>query len=143
MVEFEILSGAGGFELLRCQSNCRQFEKLECRWDATSLKTNVGSQAKMYIRPIQKDLPLVPEEDSGNQIKEQCSFCNNEFPINNLRKHVELCIEEGLTKASNEDTVRASYSWNTATHVVDNHLPQSYFSAVDEVINEVSKTHSH
>lgn len=139
LAEFEKLSGAGGFELLRCQSNCRHLEKIECRWDVNSLKTNVGSQAKIYIRPIQKDLPIVPVEDSEIQIKETCSFCNKEFPINHLRKHIEMCIDEVMPiatqPATDEATVIVSESCE-AVPPVDDELPDLSLYDVAEVISE-------
>jgi hypothetical protein len=142
VVEFEKLSGAGGFELLRCQSNCRHLDKLDCRWDVNSLKMNIGSQAKIYIRPIQADLDVNPVEDLDNQIKDTCSICNMDFPINNLRQHVQMCSGESLGLAivshaaatNHETTIVISDRRDT---VVDE-LPDLDLVDVAQVFSEVS-----
>ena len=62
---FPKLSGAGGFELLRCVANSRLLEPL-----STSVSSNpklmkaVIGKSRIYIRPIQKDLNLDLENDS-------------------------------------------------------------------------------
>ena len=59
---FPKLSGAGGFELLRCVANSRLLEPL-----STSVSSNpklMKAKSRIYIRPIQKDLNLDLQNDS-------------------------------------------------------------------------------
>ena len=61
---FQQLKDAGGFELLQCQSNCRKLSMITCPWTVKDLKANLGTQSKIYVRPIQHNLstkPLKPE----------------------------------------------------------------------------------
>lgn len=90
--EYPQLESIGGFELLRCLPNCRHLEVLDCNWDAMSLKTNVGGQAKIYIRPIQKNIATdnvdrIPKEDTY----EECTRCSTLIKIRDLRSHLENC----------------------------------------------------
>ena len=48
---FPQLKNCGGFELLRCVSNCRVLESIEYAMAIKTGKTSVG-QGKIYIRPI-------------------------------------------------------------------------------------------
>ena len=55
---FPKLDGAGGYELLRCLPNSRSLAKLQTPQGGhtpESLKRDVG-QARIYIRPLQRDL---------------------------------------------------------------------------------------
>ena len=106
---FPQLKDVGGFELLHCQSNCREFQLITCSWSVESLKKVIGSQAKIYVRPIQKNLKVNDVENEGpSNLKEACSKCSKEFPISELRQHVLSCIEsddqESLPDLLNEET---------------------------------------
>ena len=57
---FPKLKNCGGFELMHCVANCRTLSVVECASLVTELKANVGSQSKIYLRPIQKDLSTAP-----------------------------------------------------------------------------------
>ena len=50
-IGFPQLKNCGGFELLRCVSNCRVLESIEYAMAIKTGKTSVG-QGKIYIRPI-------------------------------------------------------------------------------------------
>ena len=56
---FPKLNGCSGFDLLRCIPNTKELEviSLPVAHSPTLLKSVVGG-GKVYIRPIQKDLPL-------------------------------------------------------------------------------------
>lgn len=107
---FPQLCNAGGYEFLHCQSNCRQIEILKCRWDAENLKSSVGSQSKIYIRPIQKNLNTEPIKPNGIpcERKEKCSSCSLEFCVSDLRQHVVYCIppEFELPNIQEQETVQ-------------------------------------
>ena len=93
--EFPKLKNIGGFELLYCQSNCRDLKVVTSKWNVEVLKTVLGSQAKLYVRPIQKCIELTEEENQEEpEIKEKCNNCQGLYSILELRKHVEECEVE-------------------------------------------------
>ena len=67
---YPALQRGGGFELLRCSSNCRQLEVVKGKWDVTVF----GSQCKVYVRPIQNSLNVEPVNAllSTTTIQEEC-----------------------------------------------------------------------
>ena len=58
---FPKLSHCGGFELMRCSSNCRDLAVFFCHRTPEIIKTFVGCQSKIYIRPIQHSLSMDPD----------------------------------------------------------------------------------
>jgi len=56
---FPALKDFGGFELLRCVPNCRLLEPIQVNIDVKSLKSAIG-QGKIFIRPIQRNLSVIP-----------------------------------------------------------------------------------
>ena len=90
---FPQLKDIGGFELLHCQSNCRDLQLITGRWSVEQLKQVIGVQAKIYIRPIQKNLSVktINGEELNTSLKENCSTCGESFPLPELRHHVTLC----------------------------------------------------
>ena len=89
---FPKLKDCGGFELMRCIPNCRVLEPLKCNMDAKSLKMAVG-QGKVYIRPIQKSLSVLPlkKDIVETSRKEKCLTCLRDFGLQELREHIEMC----------------------------------------------------
>lgn len=77
------LRNCGGFELLKCKQNCRELTLITSQWNVRSLKSCIGNQAKIYLRPIQHALSTtqmksnVGEETSVTKI--QCKGCQNKF----------------------------------------------------------------
>ena len=56
---------------------------------AKDLRSNVG-QGIIYLRPIQKCLSVIPIiEQESNAIKKKFQICNEEFLLQELRKHIE------------------------------------------------------
>ena len=53
------LKESGGFEIMYCVSGVKELKPLNCSWAAKDLKANVGSQSKLYLRPIQKNYSTV------------------------------------------------------------------------------------
>ena len=73
---FPQLREAGEFEMLHCQPNCRDLTPLKCSWAAKEIRSNLGWQSKIYLRPIQKDLStksLLPQNSC--EVKEKCMAC--------------------------------------------------------------------
>ena len=93
---FPQLRTAGGFELMRCTQNNKSLSLIDCRWNAKELKKNVNSQTNIYKRPIQKSLSTAAlEEDQQNEnVRTACSTCNGEFPIRELREHIQIYSEQ-------------------------------------------------
>ena len=86
---FPQLKESGGFEIMYCVSGCKELKPLNCSWTAKDLKGNVGSQSKLYLRPIQKNLctvSILPENKS--QVKEKCIICNKQILMKDQRHHV-------------------------------------------------------
>lgn len=89
IVGFPQLRQGGGFELLQCLPNCRELTMINCHWAVTELKANLGSQSKMYVRPIQINLSTKPiNPESRAQVKQKCNGCKKEFMMNELRGHL-------------------------------------------------------
>lgn len=108
-VGFPQLKTAGGFELLRTNRNCRSLAIINCAWSSKELKLNVGPQAKMYIRPIQKCLSILPLKNSRDfddqlkQVKTVCTGCKQEFFMRDMRKHIESCASGMLQESETFD----------------------------------------
>lgn len=97
-IGFPQLNNCGGFELLKCTQNSRELSLIDCEWSVSQLKTFLGSQTKIYIRPVQTSLSTTPT-DVNFQIKteEICKFCNKGYSIRNLREHVKTCKDKPKT----------------------------------------------
>jgi len=95
-----------------CVSGVKELKSLHYSWTAKDLKANVGSQSKLYLRPIQKNLSTVsilPQNKS--QVKEKCIICSNEVLIKDLWFHVIMCkTREGLLSSESEDDDTLSIS---------------------------------
>ena len=87
------LADCGGFELVVCQRNSRQLTVLDCTLSTKDLRARIrGSQSKVCIRPIQKNLNLKPiVKDKTSQRTEKCFNCCKEFPVPSLRMHTLSC----------------------------------------------------
>lgn len=92
-VEFPKLEMAGGFELLRCTAQSRSLDILDCDWGARSLRACVGSQAKIYIRPIQNSLSVesVEMDSDTDGLTEPCVHCGKAILVKQLRTHSQEC----------------------------------------------------
>lgn len=103
-IGFPQLRGKGGFELLRCLPNCRELRIIDCPWTVGNLKATLGSQSKIYVRPIQRNLATISiEPDANIQIKEKCEGCQKEFTLNELRSHLYSCTAGILSSDSSEN----------------------------------------
>ncbi|XP_077863945.1 uncharacterized protein LOC144348601 [Saccoglossus kowalevskii] len=91
---FPQLRNCGGFELMQCLPHCRELTLVSCRsWSVSELKAHMGSQAKIYIRPIQTTLSTEPIEQQAesSSLKEICRGCNQEVLVRELRDHLWTC----------------------------------------------------
>ena len=102
-IGFPKLKECGGFELMNCIANCRNLSTLDCAWSVKSLKTNIGGQSRIYLRPIQKDLCTEPlTEETPCEIKEKCNVCGQDVLVRNLRTHVYMCSEAEIIHSGSE-----------------------------------------
>ena len=85
---FSQLKSFGGFEMMRCQPNCRDLSVINCSWNAKDLRSNMGGgQGKIYLRPIQKSLSTGPIlTESRSEVKEKCYMCDQEILVHKLRE---------------------------------------------------------
>ena len=103
-VGFPQLRDKGGFELLRCLPNCRELSMIECPWTVGNLKATLGSQSKIYARPIQRNLSTVSiQPDANILVKEKCEGCQKEFTLSELRSHLYTCTAGILSSDSSEN----------------------------------------
>lgn len=101
---FPQLREAGGFEMLHCLPNCRDLTPLKCSWAAREIRSNLGGQSKIYLRPIQKDLStksLIPQNSC--EVKEKCLACQKEFPMSELRTHSFYMCTVGFNSGSDSE----------------------------------------
>ena len=103
-VGFPQLRDKGGFELLRCLPNCRELSMIECPWTVGNLKATLGSQSKIYARPIQRNLSTVSiQHDANILVKEKCEGCQKEFTLSELRSHLYTSTAGILSSDSSEN----------------------------------------
>jgi hypothetical protein len=104
---FPQLQTCGGFELLKCRQNCRELNVIDCEWNAKTLKTFLGNQAKIYVRPIQRSLSTDPVNEHLEQeySKVNCHHCRKMFSVRELREHVHVCESRArlISEADSED----------------------------------------
>ena len=97
-IGFAQLQSCGGFELLKCKQNCRELTLITCKWDVMTLKSCLGNQSKIYVRPILSNLDTTPvNKNSAEEVsiaKFPCKHCQCMFSVHDLRKHVQTYIGE-------------------------------------------------
>ena len=93
---FPKLRGCGGFEILQCLPNSRDLVVIDSSLAPRFLKAKLGgSQRKIYIRPIQKVLPINPvTQQKVSQRMDKCIMCASEVPVRDLRAHLSSCSLE-------------------------------------------------
>lgn len=90
---FPQLKQAGGFELTRTQQCGRQLTVIDSPWTSAALKSKVGPQARIYVRPIQNSLETIPKESESGTVREQCATCRRSYLLNEMRTHVDECSD--------------------------------------------------
>lgn len=115
-VGFPQLRSSGGFEMMQCASNCRNLSVIDVNWASKSLKAFIGSsQAKIYLRPIQKSLSTKPLADKKSEslIKERCNICHQEVLVRELRSHIWNCTDSLIQQSDHSDDDNATTVENT------------------------------
>lgn len=103
---FPKLTEAGGYEFLHTEPSSRSLKIISAGpngYTVDYLKQFVG-QGRVYIRPIQSSLSLDPfstETPAKRLVPEEfCHGCQNYFPMNKLRSHLEVCVPCNLPDPS-------------------------------------------
>jgi hypothetical protein len=103
MNAFPILDVCGGYTLLRTGENMKDLLELDSPdggIDVNYLR-NILRQAKLYIRPLQCDIPvddmkLQKQSNENSEPEESCHSCGKVYRLSELRKHVlnGLCAKK-------------------------------------------------
>ena len=101
MIEtFPKLKDSGGFELMYVECRKKDLSVIPPGPDGLSMKylASFIAQGKIYVRPIQQDLPIEGEEGIGGVEveKEKCINCNLMVDIHLLREHHQICTEDEI-----------------------------------------------
>ena len=104
-----------------------------------NLKAAAG-QRKIYIRPIQRSLSVIPLESkissfSTSVLKEKCVYCLKEFPLQRLRAHVLTCLSSSYLSDDDTGDVREE---DSASDVEPSNEKISESSRSLEVSNNIS-----
>ena len=130
---FPQLKVGGGFELLQCQSNCRKLTMITCGWAVKDLKANLGTQSKIYVRPIQQNLSTKSlKAEKVIQVKQTCNGCLEEFPMHELRNHLYTCTA-GLFDSDCESETNDGHGVETGNGTL-----QQYQLSNEVIVDNVS-----
>lgn len=125
---FPALRTGGGFELMKCASNCRRLEIVKGAWDVTNLRMLFGSQCKVYIRPIQHCLSLQPlnlATATSTAIMEECQLCKQKFKLSELRQHVSSCSSKTEERPDSDYNAESSPGVTNNAQVNEDHVQSS------------------
>ncbi|CAG2213685.1 unnamed protein product [Mytilus edulis] len=133
---FPQLKQCGGFELLICRQNSRELNLVECEWNVRNLRCYLGPQAKLYIRPIQKNISVTAiKKCSDAEAKVKCHNCLSEYSVRELREHLTKC-KSFLSIDCIDDSTHSSDSED----LKDPHLTPSY-NTVDNKLDHKEAEH--
>ena len=84
---------SGGFEMLQCLANSKNISVSGTFWSFCDLQSALGGQAKIYPRPIQKNLSTRSEEPKRSEslLKEKRCCCQKPFLLSEMREHSLQC----------------------------------------------------
>jgi len=98
------------------QQNCRELTLIECDWTVANLKSYLGPRAKLYVRPIQKDIPIEPIAKFGDSnAKAECNFCLQSYSTRELRTHIKTCILNEEHSDDSEELYNPSFTEDLAS----------------------------
>ena len=103
---FPQLRTCGGFEMLQCLANCRDLSVISTSWSVRDLKSALGGQAKIYLRPIQKNLSTRSQEPKRSEslLNEKCRWCQKSLLFSELRKHSLQCTGNFFSDSHDDAT---------------------------------------
>ncbi len=99
---FPKLKDSGGFELMYVECRRKDLSVIPPGPDGLSMKylASFIGQGKIYVRPIQQDLPIEDEVEAVGVEKEQCMNCCLMVDIHLLREHHQICTEDEIQPTS-------------------------------------------
>lgn len=102
---------------------------IDGKWDCKTLNETIGSQAQIYIRPIQRNIRIEEENNNSiNSITEKCLECNRGICISELRNHIMHCSVNCDQQSSDDSQNPVSVGQplepqlNLQSHVVSNNI---------------------
>eukprot|EP00794_Sanderia_malayensis_P018367 gene18367-20214_t len=113
--KFPKLEFAGGFELMYSESRSRELKVIPPGPEGITMKymTSFIGQGKVYIRPIQENLPLVSLQKESNlesnAQREMCNNCMELIQLHKLRQHYLNCkakVPSFSNKGSSDESLR-------------------------------------
>ena len=92
---FPKLKDSGGFELMYVECRKKDLSVIPPGPDGLTMKylASFIAQGKIYIRPIQQDLPIEDEVEVAEVEKEKCMNCGLMVDIHLLREHHQICTD--------------------------------------------------
>ena len=69
------------------------------------LKKTFSANSTIYIRPLQSDLSLYIEAGSSSHIDVKCMYCDNDYPLNEIRDHQSHCQNQESTSSASLEEV--------------------------------------
>ncbi|CAB4024362.1 Hypothetical predicted protein, partial [Paramuricea clavata] len=98
---------------------------IDCPWTVGNLKATLGSQSKIYARPIQRNLSTSSiQPDANIQVREKCQGCQEDFMLSELRDHLYTCTAGILNSHSSDETDSNQHQQiqptNAAAHMDNN-----------------------
>jgi hypothetical protein len=131
MNAFPILDVCGGYTLLRTGENMKDLLELDSPdggIDVNYLR-NILRQAKLYIRPLQCDIPvddmkLQKQSNENSEPEESCHSCGKVYRLSELRKHVlnGLCAKKAKLISDDESSDQEECNSVDARNLVDDDL---------------------
>ena len=116
----KLISQNGAFELLRAEGggSSRPLILIPIPangYQVTYLKKIMGTNSTIYIRPMQSNLSLEPDDSAPNVVGVNCTTCGNNFPLQEMREHQQCCLPQVLfpSKDVNESTGNLATSSKT------------------------------
>jgi hypothetical protein len=93
---FPKVEESGGFELMYAETRSRDLLVIPPGPDGLSTKylASFIGQGKIYIRPIQQDLPLNEDMSTVVTRQEECRNCHAMIDLVCLRDHHEICTQD-------------------------------------------------
>ena len=83
----------GGFELLTMKEKSRSELNVVSYGSCSTDEIRCFGTGRIYIRPIQADLPMDDSLDYSDQY-EDCLICTMPVALSDMRKHIETCGSE-------------------------------------------------
>ena len=84
------LQDCGGFQLLLSKEKRRNELRVVCHGTCTPEEIRCLGSGRIYIRPLQRNIPLSPAPEIKEEY-EECLTCLLSVPVSQMREHREVC----------------------------------------------------